>query len=370
MSGNAEQYKCAVIIPALNPEPELTAYVRELLARGIPAVVVVDDGSRADTRPIFDEIASVPNAYVCRHTVNRGKGCALKTAYQFVLDEPALAGMQGVVTADADGQHDADDVLRVAEMTQASAGRIVLGTRNLRLSNVPPRSKLGNRLTSFAFYLLYGAKLEDTQTGLRGFPRDLLEWCIGINGDRFEYEMNVLIRAVRDRVPFCETRIQTIYYNNNAGSHLHAGRDTWRVFLILMSGLGMYTVAAAVSAVIDVGMFWVSYRFLFAGLGTAACYLASTVLARVLSSAVNFTLNRRYVFKSECGKFNSAVRYYSLWLTQMMASYLGLLGLQALLPVPAVILKACVDIILAVASYQIQMRWVFRGEKAESKKES
>ncbi|MEA4823123.1 MAG: bifunctional glycosyltransferase family 2/GtrA family protein [Clostridiaceae bacterium] len=363
MSENAEQYKCAVVIPALNPAPELVTYVRELLSRGIPAVIVVDDGSRADCRPIFDEAESIPGVSLCRHTVNRGKGCALKTAYQYILDEPKLAWAAGVVTADADGQHHVDDVLNVACMTQETKGKIVLGTRNLRLSNVPPRSKLGNRLTSFAFHLLYGARLEDTQTGLRGFPRDLLSWCTTVNGDRFEYEMNVLIRAVGDGIQFCETRIQTIYYDNNAGSHLRAGRDSWRVFVILLSGLGMYTVAAAISAAIDVVMFWVSYRFLFSHLATATCYLASTVLARVLSSIVNFSLNRRYVFKSLRGKFDSAVRYYSLWLTQMMTSYLGLLGLQAILPIPAVISKAGVDIVLAVTSYQIQMRWVFNCSK-------
>ena len=123
-----------------------------------------------------------------------------------------------------------------------------MGTRNLRLPNVPPRSKLGNRLTSFGFHMLYGARLEDTQTGLRGFPRGLLDWCCGVRGERFEYEMNVLIRAVGDGIPFEETEIQTIYYDNNKGSHLRAGRDSWRVFLVLMSGLGVYAVAAAVSA--------------------------------------------------------------------------------------------------------------------------
>ena len=356
----ATQYSCAVIIPALNPGGELPGYVQTLLDRGIPAVIVVDDGSRTDCAPIFTALEEIPGTHVLHHQVNRGKGCALKTAYRYCLDTPALSGVAGVVTADADGQHDVDDVLRVAVLTQEKPDAIIMGTRNLRLPQVPPRSKLGNRLTSFGFHMLYGADLEDTQTGLRGFPRELLKWCCGVRGERFEYEMNVLIKAVGDGIPFVETEIQTIYYDNNKGSHLRAGRDSWRVFVVLMSGLGVYAAAAAVSAALDVLLFWVSYRFLFTRLAPETNYLCSTVLARVVSSIVNFSLNRRFVFRSVRGHMDSLVRYYALWLTQMLASYLGLLALHALLAWPAVVLKAIVDILLAIGSYQVQLRWVFR----------
>ncbi|MGI6336129.1 MAG: GtrA family protein [Eubacteriales bacterium] len=357
------QMACAVVIPALNPGAELIDYVRELLARGVPYVVVVNDGSGAAYTRVFDGIRTLPGCVVLKHDVNRGKGCALKTAFRHILADPTFAEITGVVTADADGQHHIDDVLRLIAQTASDTENIQLGTRNLRQEHVPKRSKLGNRLTSFAFHLLYGARLEDTQTGLRGFPRALLPWCLNIPGDRFEYEMNVLIRAVHDHVPFRETEIQTIYYDNNAGSHLRTVRDAWRVFIILMSGLGKYTAAAAISAVLDIGIFWVSYRFLFAKLPEATCFLAATVLARVLSSLVNFTLNRRYVFKSLRKSADSMMRYYILWLCQMLASYLGLLGLQAVIRIPAVVLKACVDIVLAVVSYQVQMRWVFHKKE-------
>ena len=358
-----KEFSCAVIIPALNPGQELPGYVRSLLERGIPAVIVVDDGSRADCAPIFSAVEEMSGTIVLHHAVNRGKGVALKTAYRYCLDTPALSEIAGVVTADADGQHHVEDVLRVAKLTQEKPGSIIMGTRNLRLPNVPPRSKLGNRLTSFGFHMLYGARLEDTQTGLRGFPRGLLDWCCGVRGERFEYEMNVLIRAVGEGIPFEQTEIQTIYYDNNKGSHLRAGRDSWRVFLVLMSGLGIYAVAAAVSAAVDVGMFWVSYRFIFASLSRETCYLWSTILARVLSSVINFLLNRKYVFRSVRGHMDSLWRYYTLWTVQMLASYLGLLALGAILRWPAVVLKAIVDILLAIGSYQIQLRWVFRDSK-------
>ncbi len=365
MSENREQYSCAVLIPALKPGAELTAYVSELLESGIPRVVVIDDGSPADFRPVFDAIEALPGAVVLRHEVNRGKGCALKTAYRYCLSCADMQDIAGVVTADADGQHLVKDVLNVARLTQAARDCIIMGTRNIGLPQVPPRSKLGNRVTSFAFHILYGAELEDTQTGLRGFPRGLLEWCCDIRGERYEYEMNVLIRAVRDGIRFEQTEISTVYFDNNRGSHLKAGRDSWRTFLILISGLGMYAVSAAASAATDVAMFWVSYRFLFAGLSPAVCYLAATVLARILSSLVNFSMNRRYVFRSQRGSLSSMKRYYMLWLGQLLVSYLLLLLLQSFIPLPPVIIKGLVDILLSIASYQIQLRWVFCPDNKE-----
>ena len=237
-----------------------------------------------------------------------------------------------------------------------------MGVRDLTLPGVPPKSKAGNRLTSWAFHALYGARLADTQTGLRGIPHGLLDWCGGIAGERFEYEMNMLIRAARERVPILQEPIATIYYNGNAGTHLHPIRDSWRVFVILVSGLGWYTAAAVLSAVTDVAAFALCDGVVFALLPPLWRYWWSVLLARALSSALNYTLNRRYVFGARPRR-RALIRYYCLWACQLAASYLLLLVLSALLPgIYPVVNKAMGDIILAICSYQIQMHWVFREE--------
>ena len=359
-----KHYHSIVAIPALNPPDTLISYVEELLQRGIPQVVVVNDGSAPEYGGLFQKLREQPGCTVLDHPKNRGKGCALKTAYQYVMGREDWAGYNGVITADADGQHGAADVCAVSQVLDRVADQIVLGVRNLRAENVPTRSKLGNRVTSYIFHLLYGARLEDTQTGLRGIPRGLLEWNAAVKGERFEYEMNVLISAVRDGIPFYSVPIETIYFDNNAGTHLTNIRDPWRIFLILLSGLGRYTGMAAFSAVVDVASFYVCYRFLFASLPLALCYLWSVVISRGLSSLLNYTLNRRYVFGGGRLHWRTALRYYCLWAGQMAASYGLLMGMSQILPrVPAVINKALIDMILAVGSYQIQLRWVFRHEE-------
>jgi dolichol-phosphate mannosyltransferase len=176
--------------------------------------------------------------------------------------------------------------------------------------------------------------------------------------------MNVLIGAVREHIGYREIPIRTIYYNNNEGSHLHAVKDSWRIFLILMSGLGRYTGAAAASALLDVLVFWLSYRFLFSSLPTATCYLAAVVLARVMSSVLNYLLNRSFVFNGR-QSLQILLRYYTLWGGQLISSYLLLMLFESFIPLPALIIKIIVDGALAILSYQVQLRWVFAHESED-----
>ena len=356
--------RCIVVIPALCPDPAVTEYVSTLLDKGFRQVVVVDDGSGPACADTFRELEYKEGCTVLRHEKNRGKGRALKTAFAHILNCP-LWGGSAVVTAHADGQHSVQDVGAVAAAAAEEERRLVMGVRDLSLPHVPTRSKIGNRLTSWAFHLLYGARLSDTQTGLRGIPWGLLRWCAEIEGERFEYEMNMLIRAAREHVELRQVSIEVIYYNNNAGTHLHAVRDSWRVFRILMAGLGWYTAAAGLSAAGDVLTFGLGNPVIFRPLSNLACYWWSTLTARALSSTINYTLNRRYVFGAK-PRPRTVVRYYCLWLGQLMCSYLLLLFMTLLFPaLPPVVSKALVDILLAIGSYQIQLHWVFREEDAD-----
>ena len=354
---------CVIVIPALDPDEALPEYAVSLLERGAEQVVVVDDGSAKTCQPVFRTLEGIAGCTVLRHERNQGKGRAMKDAFAYIAGEERWKGC-AVVTADADGQHCVDDVCAVGQAAREETDRLVLGVRDLTLPQVPARSKLGNQLSSWGFHTLYGVRLGDTQTGLRGIPWELLDWCCAIKGERYEYEMNTLVRAARERVGLCQVPIQVIYYNNNEGTHLRALRDSWRVFVILISGLGWYTASSALSAVADVAAFWLCSTVVFRALPELHCYWWSTLTARALSSALNYTMNRRYVFGGSPSA-RTLVRYYCLWICQLMCSYLLLLALHWLLPgIWPTVNKALGDVILALCSYQIQMHWVFRDEES------
>ena len=352
---------CVVVIPALDPDGALPGYAASLLERGAEQVVVVDDGSGPACQAVFRKLEEMDGCAVLRHACNQGKGRAMKDAFAYIAGQERWRGC-AVVTADADGQHRPEDVCAVGLAALEEEGGIVLGVRNLTGPEVPVKSRVGNRLSSWGFRTLYGPRLPDTQTGLRGFPWGLLRWCGAIRGERYEYEMNVLIRAARERLELRQVPIAAVYFDNNRGTHLRAMRDSWRVFVILVSGLGWYAASSVLSAVTDVAAFTVCNLWVFARLPEAACYWWATMTARILSSLLNYTLNRRYVFGARA-RGRAVVRYYILWLCQLGASYLLLLGLSALLPwLHDTVNKAIGDILLAICSYQIQMHWVFREE--------
>ncbi|GAA0326112.1 hypothetical protein GCM10008967_15850 [Bacillus carboniphilus] len=223
-----------IIIPALNPPESLVVYVQELLEHGSSHVIVVNDGSNLESNHIFNKLKHFKRCTVLTHGENKGKGCAIKTAFQYFLDH--FHHMEAVITADADGQHSIEDVLKLAKVLEHKKEGLVCGVRNFKESFVPKRSLIGNRMTSFIFYLLFRIRLLDTQTGLRGFPKNELPSLIDLKGDRYEYEMNVLIYAATRRVPILEVPIQTLYFNQNKGSFFKPLRDSIRILHIILLG--------------------------------------------------------------------------------------------------------------------------------------
>ncbi len=219
----------AVILPAWQPTAALPALVTALADARFGGIVVIDDGSSPDHRPLFEALRPLPSVHLLRHQKNRGKGRSLKTGLAYVA---SLSGITGCVTADADGQHTPIDIVRVAEHFAAAPHRPVLGIRTFG-PEVPWRSRLGNRLTQRLFRFATGISLADTQTGLRAFPQRLFADLLACQGERYEYEMSVLAHLCRtgdvpDQVP-----IETVYLDENRGSHFHPLWDSLRVYRAL-----------------------------------------------------------------------------------------------------------------------------------------
>lgn len=216
----------AVLIPAYEPEPILVKYVEELTSLGFP-VVVADDGSGEAYSGIFAQTAEF--ARVLSFPKNRGKGAVLKSLYSYVLE--SMPEISAVITADSDGQHSSCDVVRISKLLE-SGEKFVLGVRDIG-KNAPIMSQIGNGLSRVVFALSASLWLVDNQTGLRGFSRDQLSWMLGVEGDRFDYELSVLWQAAIQGTPMKQIEIQTIYFNNNSGTHFRKIKDTALLYITL-----------------------------------------------------------------------------------------------------------------------------------------
>ena len=225
----------AIVLPSLDPDQKFAAVVKGLVEDGFAHVVIVDDGSDEAHQHWFHEAEQYPACTVLHHGVNKGKGRALKTAFAHVRTE--LPELKGVITIDGDGQHLLEDIVACGERMLAEGDKVVLGCRDFDQAGVPPRSVAGNKTTSRLFRLLYGIRLSDTQTGLRAIPRSCLERFERIEGERFEYETNMLLAMKRAGIPFLEQPIATVYDEEDYSSHYNAVKDSWRILRIMIKGL-------------------------------------------------------------------------------------------------------------------------------------
>lgn len=351
----------AIILPSLNPDKKFLGVVDGLCEQGFKHIVVIDDGSDEEHQEFFNSAkAAHPEIHILHHGVNRGKGRGLKTAFEFVSKE--LPDAKGVITIDGDGQHLVGDIIACGERMLKEGDKVVLGCRDFNTPGVPPRSIAGNKTTARLFRLCYGIKLSDTQTGLRAIPREYLEPFCGIEGERFEYETNMLLNMKRMGIGFVEQPITTVYDPDDYSSHYDAVKDSWRIFKVMFK----FLVSSLGSTIIDLTVFYLIMRFFGAAAGKYAELLA-TAVARAISSFANFNANNSVVFDNKKGYKRALLRYYCLCIPQMLVSaglvtlINGLLSNSA--PFIATLIKFAVDIVLFFISYQIQREWVFSQKK-------
>ena len=353
-----------ILIPSLEPDDRLPAYVRKLRERGFTKAVIVNDGSSEKYQPIFDELAAMDGVTVLRHEVNRGKGCGLKTGYTYIRDH--MPDASGVITADADGQHTVEDCWKLAEALTENKRVLYLGSRDFDLPNVPPKSRFGNKTTSTVFKLLYGQWLPDTQTGLRAFRREDLQFMIDVPGERFEYEMQVLIACARAGIDMVPITIETVYENENEGTHFHPIRDSYRIYKVILGNFVKFMGASIVSFVIDFGLLMLLSNLVFPAVAHGDFF--AKVLARCVSAPSNFWMNSKYVFEKKMSK-TTFIRYVILAVFIMLVSALGVDGIMTLLKLPKLVVGlvgVVVDVVLYLVSYRVQNKWVFAPDK-ESK---
>lgn len=342
-----------VLIPAYQPDARLPRLILEL-HRADPSskIVVVDDGSGQKFSDIF-EASATAGAHVISYENNRGKGYALREGFTWIRD---VAGdlSECVVTADADGQHTLNDIFRVGR-TCTDTGTSVLGVREF-VGHVPARSRIGNTATSALFWLATGWKLKDTQTGLRAFPVALLPELLKVQGDRYEYELRVLLHLAKFRHPVTQIPIETIYEAGNPTSHFRPLQDSARIWAPLLK----FAASSGVATVIDYVLVLVLNAL------TGALFFP-VIAARLVSASVNFAMNRRVFEATGVPLRRSAFRYAALAVAVVTGSYTMLAVLTGI-GMPLWIAKIIADTTMYLVSYSAQSRYVFAPAQDQSAK--
>jgi glycosyltransferase involved in cell wall biosynthesis/SAM-dependent methyltransferase len=341
--------KLVVVIPAYRPGSALPELARRL-ACASAAVVIVNDGSGGEYEHVFSACEAIPEVVVLRHETNQGKGAALKTGIAYALD--AHPGAAGVVTADADGQHAAADILRIGRALMESPGSLVLGSRDFG-PDTPWRSRFGNAVTRRLVRMLVGHAIRDTQTGLRGIPRKLAAHVLEIRSSGYEFELDMLIAAKHLGVPVTEQAIRTIYEPGNPTSHFNPLLDSMRIYFVLLR-FGALSLATAVLDNLVFGAAFLASRNV----------AASQAIARGVAVIFNYGAARRAVFLSRESHSVVLPRYLLLVAASGLASY-ALIGLlRSALGIPVIAAKLIAESLLFAANFAVQRDFVFKRRDA------
>ena len=220
-------------------------------------------------------------------------------------------------------------------------------------------------MTSFFLKVLYGAKIQDTQTGLRGFTNQIMEECLEIKGNRYEYETNMLLYAINKKIDITQIEIETIYIEDNKSSHFNPIKDSFKIYKLIFGNFIKFSMSGIISFIIDYLLFLLFANIIFKGYDLKNLILVSTVLSRIISSAINFTLNKTVVFNNK-GNENTIlliVKYYTLCIVQMLLSAGIVYGVCCFVSLSKNIVKIIVDLILFFVSYKIQKEIIFKKQE-------
>ncbi len=353
-----------VLIPAYQPDEQLVMLAERLVSNTDYHIIVVNDGSASEKDAVFAQLPSTIT--VLKHEKNCGKGRAMKTGMAYIQEH--FPETEGVIVVDADGQHLLPDIINVCEDLKQHPDALVLGSRKFT-GKVPFKSKYGNAITRYVFAAASGQMIYDTQTGLRAFTVALIPQLLAYKGDRYEYEMNMLLGAAKEGIPMREVYIETVYLDEeNSSSHFHPFRDSMRIygciFKFVAPTLFKFGTSSLAAFVIDMSLLLILERLFSMTLLTQPIQLLlCVVIARMCSSIFNFFVNQRLVFKQQGNLWCSMLKYYGLVGVILGLKYILLYVFKLLLMLPTAIANLIAEVILFLFSYTAQQLFVFKKRK-------
>lgn len=338
-----------IIIPAYQPSDSLLSLLASITALDEEInILLVDDGSGEQYAALFGQ-ATKYCSKVLTHEQNLGKGDALKTAFQYVLTH--YPESSGVVTVDADGQHAPTDVIKLINKFNRAPNKLYLGVRSFTNKKIPWRSQIGNKMTRFIFRLLCKKQITDTQTGLRAIPRALITEMLDSTAHRYEFELEMLIKAIDLKVTIKEIAIQTLYFDNNESSHFNPLIDSLRIYFVFIRFFA--------TSLLSAGIEYILFFSLFFNLNNIAISLVSS---KFLSGIFNFNMNKKRVFIHNSKNPKSLIQYVCLTLFLLLINYNLVKNLFAVSD-NIVLSKILAEILTFSISFSVQHFFIFKSKK-------
>lgn len=227
------KYKVCVIIPTFNNQNTLKRVIEGVLYY-TNDIIIVNDGCTDDTSKILEDYKDLTQIHF---TKNKGKGAALREGFKIAYKN----NYNYAITIDSDGQHYPNDIPVFLNELEKDDRYLLIGSRNMTHDSVPKGSSFGNKFSNFWYWAETGNRLSDTQSGYRLYPLNPLH-RIKFYTNKFEFEIEVIVKAAWNGVPVKNVPIKVLYDKNERVSHFRPYKDfarisvlnTWLVLVALL----------------------------------------------------------------------------------------------------------------------------------------
>lgn len=211
-----------VIVPTYNNHKTLKKVLDSILDF-TSKIIIVNDGSTDTTNEILKQYSKLTQIH---HPRNIGKGRALRNGFRKAIE----MNFEYAITIDSDGQHFASDIPNFIAAIQNEPNSLLIGSRNMTQENVPKKSSFGNKFSNFWFKFETGIALEDTQSGFRLYPLQLIPKQFYTN--KFEFEIEVIVRSAWKGIVVKNIPIQILYDPAERVSHFRPFKDFTRISIL------------------------------------------------------------------------------------------------------------------------------------------
>jgi|CryGeyStandDraft_7_1057128.scaffolds.fasta_scaffold27788_3 glycosyltransferase involved in cell wall biosynthesis len=219
--------RICILIPAYNAQETLGSVLKKIEPLKIDTLVV-NDGSLDETK----RVASENGVQILEHPLNLGKGAALQTGFQYILQKD----YQVVITLDADGQHDPSEIPSLLKIYQSVKPDILVASRAAEFGRMTFLRRFWNRLGVKAVARLCHSDITDSQSGFRLIRAKVLKE-VSLSTSRFETELELLIKACKKGFSVLSVPINTQKVDGTGSSHFRPVVDTWMVCKLFLRSL-------------------------------------------------------------------------------------------------------------------------------------
>lgn len=334
MNMNSEM---VILMPVYNPNERIINYVKKLKENNYQ-VVLINDGSKSEYHSLFEKM--VHDCKIISYPLFKGKGYAIKKGIHYIKEH--LQDKKGIIILENEY-----DLMYINHI------RTVINKNSQKMCVVHHK---GKRFLTKLFSMIYNKEFIDVDSELFGFSMNYLDQMMAV--DENCYEVQSLIQSVQNNQEIEEIQLE------NKQQPFHLKNKTIQVLYVIFLHLIRFVSSSIISSVIDVLLAWILLDVLKIWMTNDFWRIAlSSLIARVLSTIVNYVINKKYVFKGKASSKQTAIRFLILTIIITILSTLFVYVASSLHIMSEKLAKPVGDLLLFLLSYSAQTKWVFKNNE-------